>query len=94
MAAWLNVLLFLGMLFWIRLLVGFLALGGGGYYLHEFFVNPEAICKVTAPGARRRVLEQLRSLAGERSFDRHWPHVVIQTRMADVCGLDSIHPEL
>jgi hypothetical protein len=68
MAAWLNVLLFLGMLFWIRLLVGFLALGGGGYYLHEYFVNPEAICKVTAPSARRRVLEQLRSLASERSF--------------------------
>lgn len=68
MAAWLNVLLFLGMLFWIRLLVGFLALGGGGYYLHEYFVNPEAICKVTAPGARRRVLEQLRSLTSERSF--------------------------
>jgi hypothetical protein len=56
------------MLFWIRLLVGFLALGGGGYYLHEYFVNPEAICKITAPGARRRVLEQLRSLASERSF--------------------------
>ena len=68
MAAWLNVLLFLGMLFWIRLLIGFLALGGGGYYLHEFFVNPEAICKVTAPDARRRVLEKLRSLASERSF--------------------------
>jgi len=68
MAAWLNVLLFIGMLFWMRLLVGFLALGGGGYYLHEFFVNPEAICKVTAPVARRRVLEKLRSLAGERSF--------------------------
>jgi hypothetical protein len=68
MAAWLNVLLFLGMLFGIRLLVGFLALGGGGYYLHEYFVNPEAICKVTAPSARRRVMEQLRSLAGERSF--------------------------
>jgi hypothetical protein len=68
MAAWLNLLLFLGMLFWIRLVVGFLALGGGGYYLHEYFVNPEAICKVTAPGARRRVLEQLRSLANERSF--------------------------
>ena len=68
MAAWLNVLLFLGMLFWIRLLVGFLALGGGGYYLHEYFVNPEAICKVTTPGARRRVLEKLRSLAVERSF--------------------------
>ena len=68
MAAWLNLLLFLGMLLWIRLLVGFLALGGGGYYLHEYFANPEAVCKVTAPDARRQVFERLRSLAGERNF--------------------------
>jgi hypothetical protein len=68
MAAWLNLLLFLGMLFWIRLVVGFLALGGGSYYLHEYFVNPEAICKVIAPGARQRIFERLRSLVGERNF--------------------------
>jgi glutaredoxin len=68
MAAWLNLLLFLGMLVWIRLLVGVLALSGGGYYLHEYFVNPEAICQVTAPEARRRVFARLRSLAGERNF--------------------------
>jgi len=68
MAAWLNVLLFLGMLLWIRLLIGMLALGGGGYYLHEYFFNPEAVCKVTAPGARRRVFDKLRALTGERSF--------------------------
>jgi hypothetical protein len=68
MAAWLNLLLFFGMLVWIRLLVGVLALGGGGYYLHEYFVNPEAICQVTAPEARRRVFARLRSLAGERNF--------------------------
>lgn len=68
MAAWLNLLLFLGMLLWIRLLVGLLALGGGGYYLHEYFANPEAVCKITAPEARRRVFERLRALAGERNF--------------------------
>lgn len=68
MAAWLNLLLFLGMLIWIRLLVGLLALGGGGYYLHEYFANPDAVCKVTAPAARRRVFERLRNLAGERNF--------------------------
>jgi glutaredoxin len=68
MAAWLNLLLFFGMLVWIRLLVGVLALGGGGYYLHEYFANPEAICKATAPEARRHVFERLRSLAGERNF--------------------------
>lgn len=68
MAAWLNLLLFLGMLVWIRLLVGFLALGGGGYYLHEYFADPGMVCKVTAPESRRRVFERLRALAGERHF--------------------------
>jgi glutaredoxin len=68
MAAWLNLLLFFGMLLWIRILVGALALGGGAYYLREYFVNPAAICKVTAPESRKRVFERLRSLASERRF--------------------------
>lgn len=68
MAAWLNVLLFLGLLAWIRVLIGILALAGGGYYIHEFFVNPNAICKVTAPDSRRRVLDRLRGLVAERNF--------------------------
>jgi len=68
MAAWLNLLLFLGMLVLIRILVGLLALCGGTYYLHEYFVNPEAICKVSEPETRQRVFERLRSLAGERNF--------------------------
>jgi hypothetical protein len=68
MAAWLNLLLFLGMMLWIRVGIGMLALAGGGYYLHEYFVNPDAICKVTAPDSRRRVLDRLRSLVAERNF--------------------------
>ena len=68
MAAWLSLLLFLGMLLWIRVGIGILALVGGGYYLHEYFVNPEAICKVTAPDSRRRVLDRLRDLTAQRNF--------------------------
>jgi len=68
MAAWLNVLLFLGMVIWIRIAIGLVALGGGFYYLREYAVNREALCKVTAPQQRRRVLEGLRALALEQRF--------------------------
>ncbi len=68
MAAWLNLLLFFGMSIWIRILVGMLALGGGAHYLREYFVNPEAICRVTAPESRKRVFDRLRLLASERRF--------------------------
>jgi thiol-disulfide isomerase/thioredoxin len=68
MAAWLNFLLFMGAVAWVRAAVGVVALGGGVYYLREYFRNPEAACPVTAPQARRRVFESLRKLATESRF--------------------------
>jgi glutaredoxin len=68
LAAWLNLLLFLGVLLWVRVAVGLLAIGGGAWYLREFFVNPEALCKVTGAQSRQRVLQRLREVALERRF--------------------------
>lgn len=68
MAAWLNFLLFLGSVVWVRAAIGVVALGGGFYYLREYFQNAGATCKVTAPEARRRVFDKLRTLANERRF--------------------------
>jgi hypothetical protein len=68
MAAWLNFLLFVGTVVWVRAAVGLVALGGGFYYLREYWRNPDAVCKVTAPEGRRRVLARLRGLAAERRF--------------------------
>jgi hypothetical protein len=68
MAAWLNLLLFLGALVWIRLAVGAVALAGGAWYLREFWVNREGVCAVTGQERRRRLLQRLRALAMERSF--------------------------
>ena len=68
LAAWLNLLLVLGWVAWIRAVVAMVALAGGGYYIREFFVNPEALCRVTGGASRQRVLAQLRSIALERRF--------------------------
>ncbi|MFY9314435.1 MAG: hypothetical protein WAO95_02610 [Burkholderiales bacterium] len=68
MAAWLNFLLFMGAVVWVRAGVALVALGGGYYYLREYVRNPDAACPVTAPQARRRVFENLRKLANESRF--------------------------
>lgn len=68
MAAWLNALLLIGMVLWVRALVALVALGAGFYYLREYFVNPELVCKVTGAQSRRRVTERMRSLVAERRF--------------------------
>lgn len=68
MAAWLNVLLVLGMLVWLRLALGAIAIGGGVYALARGFSPEPPVCQVTAPASRRRLLDALRSLALERRF--------------------------
>lgn len=73
MTAWLNVLLTFGMLVWIRVGVGLVALGGGAYNLYDFFANPAVVCHITQSGSRRRILERLKTLALE---ERLWPALV------------------
>lgn len=68
MAAWLNLLLFLGSLLFVRTVIGMVALVGGAYYLREFFADREQVCKVTAPEQRQRVFKRLKDLARERNF--------------------------
>ncbi len=66
MTAWLNTLLFFGMVVWIRIAIGIVATLVGGWSLRDFFVNPESTCRVTAAPARRAVLERLKSFALSR----------------------------
>jgi thiol-disulfide isomerase/thioredoxin len=68
MAAWLNFLLFVGAVVWVRAAVALVALGGGFYYLREYWRNAGAVCEITAPESRRRIFERLRGLAAERRF--------------------------
>jgi glutaredoxin len=68
MAAWLNLVLLLGTLGWIRAAIGVFALGAGGYYLREFVRNPDAACAVASPGERQRIMERLKAAVAEQSF--------------------------
>lgn len=62
MAAWLNLILFLGAVLWVRLAIGSLALGGGLYFLREYWTKPEAVCRVTNPGRRQKIMGAFRSV--------------------------------
>jgi len=68
LAAWLNLLLFLGLIFWVRILIGLIALGGGSYYLKEFFTAKDSTCKVTGTEKRQKVFEKLKKITHESHF--------------------------
>jgi thiol-disulfide isomerase/thioredoxin len=68
MAAWLNLILFIGLVVWVRIIIGLIALMGGGYNLKEYFTNPEAGCKVTGSEKRQKVFEKLKNITHQKSF--------------------------
>ncbi|OGG03980.1 hypothetical protein A2W14_05980 [Candidatus Gottesmanbacteria bacterium RBG_16_37_8] len=68
LSAWLNLFLFLGFIFWIRTLIGGVALAAGGYNLREFFTNKEGVCKVTGSGKRRKIFEKLKQVTASKNF--------------------------
>ncbi len=61
MTAWLNLVLFLGAISWLRIAIGLLALGGGFYFLREYWTKPEAVCHVTNPGRRQKIMAAFRA---------------------------------
>ncbi len=68
LSAWLNLFLFLGLVFWVRLIVALVALGAGVYCLHDFATNKDAACKVTQPKKRKRVFEKLKILVKKENL--------------------------
>ncbi len=68
MAAWLNLVLFLGFIIWIRLAIAGLAIVGGGYNLKEFFTSKDDSCKVTAGEDKQKTFNKLKELVHHNSF--------------------------
>lgn len=68
MSAWLNLILFLGFIVWVRIIIGLVALIGGGYSLKEYFTNKEAVCKVTNNEKRKKVFESLKTVTQKQKL--------------------------
>ncbi|MFA5034095.1 MAG: thioredoxin family protein [bacterium] len=68
MAAWLNLLLFVGFIIWVRIIIGILGLGCGTYNLKEYFTNKASGCKVTGNENRQKIFKKLRSITQQKKF--------------------------
>jgi thiol-disulfide isomerase/thioredoxin len=68
MAAWLNFILFIGMVTWIRILIGLVALIGGGYSVREYIINKDGNCKVTNTEKRQKTFAKLKAITHKKNF--------------------------
>jgi hypothetical protein len=67
MAAWLNLILLVSAVVWVRLAIGALAVVGGLWFLREYWANQDAACRITDPGRRRPIMDAFRQVVnGER----------------------------
>ncbi len=63
LAAWLNVFISLKSVTQIQTFIGLFAMGAGVYYLREYYVNKDGVCKVTGNKKRQKVFEKIRHIA-------------------------------
>ncbi|ETB64139.1 TPA: hypothetical protein DIC38_00530 [Candidatus Nomurabacteria bacterium] len=68
MSAWLNLILFLGFIAIVRIIIGLVALFGGGYSLREFFINKENVCKVGDENKKEKVFERLKIITKKNNL--------------------------
>jgi len=62
MAAWLNFLMFLGYIGWVRLIIGIFGIISGFLFLKEYWKNKAGVCKVVNTDSRKRVFERLKDI--------------------------------
>lgn len=68
MAAWLNLILFIGLVTWVRTAIGLGAVIGGGFSLNKYFSGSGDGCRVVGTGRRQRVFAWLRSITSQKGF--------------------------
>jgi hypothetical protein len=68
MTAWLNILIFLGFIFWIRVIIGLVALLAGGYNLREYWTDTSGACTLSQGARRQRTMERLKAVISTRKF--------------------------
>lgn len=68
MTAWLNLLIFIGFIVWIRIIIGAVALGAAYYNLKEYFTNRAGVCILESGERRRRKMERLTEIVHSKNF--------------------------
>ena len=68
MTAWLNILIFLGFIFWIRIIIGLVALLAGGYNLKEYWTEVSGTCTLSHGARRQRTMDRLKAVISTRKF--------------------------
>jgi len=60
MSAWLNLFLFIGLINWVRIIIGLVALFAAYYQLKDYFLNKKGGCKTEDDQKRKKTFEKIK----------------------------------
>jgi glutaredoxin len=87
MTAWLNLLVFLGFIFWIRIGIGGLALLAGGYNLKEYLSETASVCQLSYGARRQRAMDRVKETVTRQKFWLALAGIVILAFMVNLVEL-------
>jgi thiol-disulfide isomerase/thioredoxin len=67
MAAWLNILLFIGFIVWVRVAIAVFALGAGAFSLHKYWQHRTG-CIVEKDDKRKKTFEKLKRITYDKNL--------------------------
>lgn len=67
LSAWLNLFLFIGFIFWVRIFIGLVAIGSGSYHLWDFYKKRPG-CQVVKGELREKVFANIKFVTSIPSF--------------------------
>ena len=68
MAAWLNLFIFIGFVFWIRIAIVTIALWSGYHHFREYLKNKNGACEVMDSGKKKKVIARLKDVLAQNNF--------------------------
>lgn len=68
MIGWLNLIVFLGITSWLKIIIGLVALVAGGYSLKEYLENKKGGCKIEKSEKQKAVFDKLKKITKKENF--------------------------
>jgi len=68
LAAWLNLFLVIGFIFWVRLAIGLVAGTSGIFYLKKYFKKQKNVCAISESDKRQKITDKLKKTIREEKF--------------------------
>ncbi|MCK5416010.1 hypothetical protein KAI92_01115 [Candidatus Parcubacteria bacterium] len=68
LSAWLNLFLFIGFVFWVRILIGFVAVASGSYHVYDYLNNKNGSCRVTGNEKRKKIFCKIQKIITEQKL--------------------------